>query len=217
MAQQVVQTDRCYAALRIGGLTLALGLPGEYVTKKLDPEMPCKPCWELKYCPYGYLVEYSPFPTEDYAVSGRRALYEEAMAALRSGELESEDDVWGEMERVLHLNPAIWEEIEGFAAEDVGCRVFGHVCPVFIHASGATETKGSRSQGRHIPREVMLKVVRRDAHVCQKCHKYVPDDEIEFDHVIPYSKGGPSTVENLRLLCRSCNRKKSNSLEEVLR
>ena len=62
----------------------------------------------------------------------------------------------------------------------------------------------------------MLKVVRRDNHVCQVCFKYVPDNEVEFDHIIPYSKGGPTTVDNIRLLCRSCNREKSDSFDEKL-
>lgn len=42
------------------------------------------------------------------------------------------------------------------------------------------------------------------------------DDEVEFDHIIPHSKGGPLSVENIRLLCRACNRKKSDSLAELL-
>jgi 5-methylcytosine-specific restriction endonuclease McrA len=44
----------------------------------------------------------------------------------------------------------------------------------------------------------------------------VPDDEIEFDHVIPHSRGGPTTPENLRILCRPCNRKKRDSLKGLL-
>jgi 5-methylcytosine-specific restriction endonuclease McrA len=36
----------------------------------------------------------------------------------------------------------------------------------------------------------MLKVVRRDDYICQECHEHVKDDEIEFDHIIPFSKGG---------------------------
>jgi 5-methylcytosine-specific restriction endonuclease McrA len=48
--------------------------------------------------------------------------------------------------------------------------------------------------------------------VCQ----YVPDNEGEFDHIISYSKGGPTTVDNIRLLCSACNWKKANSLAEIL-
>ena len=42
------------------------------------------------------------------------------------------------------------------------------------------------------------------------------DDEVEFDHLIPYSKGGESTEKNLRLVHRDCNKRKSNSLNEIL-
>jgi 5-methylcytosine-specific restriction endonuclease McrA len=62
----------------------------------------------------------------------------------------------------------------------------------------------------------MLQVVRRDNHVCQACYQYVSDTELEFDHIIPYLKGGPTTVANIRLLCQACNRKKSDSLREFL-
>jgi hypothetical protein len=37
------------------------------------------------------------------------------------------------------------------------------------------------------------------------CNK---DENIEYDHIVPVSKGGESTESNLQLLCRSCNRKK---------
>jgi 5-methylcytosine-specific restriction endonuclease McrA len=62
----------------------------------------------------------------------------------------------------------------------------------------------------------MLKVVRRDGQICRACHKNVPDNEIEFDHVIPNARGGPTTPENLRILCRGCNRQKSEALKEIL-
>jgi hypothetical protein len=32
----------------------------------------------------------------------------------------------------------------------------------------------------------MLKVVRRDGQICQKCNQPVADDEVEFDHLIPF-------------------------------
>jgi hypothetical protein len=117
----------------------------------------------------------------------------------------------------LHfLLPWRFEQIRDYSPDDVACKIFGHTCPVFFTQSGATETKEGRREGRAIPREIMLKVVRRDNHVCQRCHQYVIDTEVEFDHVIPFSKGGPTTVENIRLLCRACNRKKSDTLAELL-
>jgi 5-methylcytosine-specific restriction endonuclease McrA len=79
-----------------------------------------------------------------------------------------------------------------------------------------TETKEPRRISRHIPRDIMFKVARRDDYRCQKCQQPVPDDQIEFDHIIPHAKVGPTTVANIRLLCRTCNRKKGASTDELL-
>jgi 5-methylcytosine-specific restriction endonuclease McrA len=62
----------------------------------------------------------------------------------------------------------------------------------------------------------MLKVIRRDGQICQACFQSVPDTEVEFDHIIPFSKGGTFTTDNLRLLCADCNRQKRVSLKEIL-
>jgi HNH endonuclease len=50
---------------------------------------------------------------------------------------------------------------------------------------------------------VMAEVWIRDGGRCVQCGS---QEDLEFDHVIPFSKGGSSTPENLRILCRSCNR-----------
>jgi hypothetical protein len=176
----------------------------------------CKPCWELKYCPYGELVELFPGPGTGRTPAEVKVDYENALSRLTSGTPQTEEEVWEALERIHALQPWMAELIRDYPKEEVGCKIFGHTCPVFFVQSGATETKDGRRDGRTIPRDVMLKVVRRDNHVCQACHQYVPDNEVEFDHVIPYSRGGPMTVENIRLLCRACNRRKSDSLAELL-
>nr|WP_315124993.1 HNH endonuclease signature motif containing protein [uncultured Porphyromonas sp.] len=33
---------------------------------------------------------------------------------------------------------------------------------------------------------------------------------MEGDHIKPWSKGGKTEIENLQMLCRDCNRRKSN-------
>ena len=37
--------------------------------------------------------------------------------------------------------------------------------------------------------------------------------DITVDHIIPISRGGPTTAENIRVLCMGCNRKRSNRPE----
>ena len=61
----------------------------------------------------------------------------------------------------------------------------------------------------HIPREVVDAVWRRDKGRCVYCNS---DQELQLDHIIPFSKGGATTFENLQLLCRTCNNKKSNNI-----
>lgn len=176
----------------------------------------CKPCWELKYCPYGPLVEFFPLPSENLPLKDVKRSYKSWLAAVKNGSLKTLNDIYTAIEKILCLEPRRWEWISQFQTEELRCSVFGHICPVFFSAEPFTETKEDRRITRRIPRDVMLKVVRRDGQVCRVCHNNVPDDEIEFDHVIPHSRGGPTTSENLRVLCRSCNRQKQDGLSEIL-
>lgn len=55
----------------------------------------------------------------------------------------------------------------------------------------------------------------RDHHTCQSCSISVaaePHLLLEVDHILPVSRGGISTPENLQTLCWRCNRAKSNKL-----
>jgi 5-methylcytosine-specific restriction endonuclease McrA len=76
------------------------------------------------------------------------------------------------------------------------------------HAALRQETNGERRR-EPIPREVRLAVWERDGGRCADCGS---DFELQFDHVIPWSRGGATSVENLQLLCAACNREKSDGL-----
>jgi hypothetical protein len=168
----------------------------------------------LKYCPYGQLVEFFPAHGGTSTAAERNALHRRALKEL--GTVKTREDAFDAIQFFLYSDPDNWKIIENLDPEEVGCRIWGHMCPVFFTQSGATETKAGRLEGRHIPRTVMLQVVRRDNHVCQECFTYVPDDQLEFDHIIPLSRGGPTSVENLRLLCRKCNNAKSDRIDSLL-
>jgi hypothetical protein len=46
--------------------------------------------------------------------------------------------------------------------------------------------------------------------ICVKCGNHFEYDEMEGDHIKPWSKGGKTELSNLQLLCRDCNRRKSD-------
>jgi len=179
----------------------------------------CKPCWELKYCPYGPLVEDSPLlPPTLEAVEHHNAYLRECLASGRLGDGANLDAARRKdfESQVQEFDPKEYPRSVPRVLTDASCLVFGHVCPVFFVSEATTETKDARTHTRTVPRDVMLKVVRRDGQICQRCFQPVPDNQIELDHVIPFAKGGATTVDNLRLVCRDCNRKKRDTLSDLL-
>lgn len=59
-------------------------------------------------------------------------------------------------------------------------------------------------------------IKQRDNYTCQKCGVSIYDEPtllLEIDHIIPLSKGGETTKENLQTLCWKCNRHKGSKIE----
>lgn len=85
-----------------------------------------------------------------------------------------------------------------------------------------------------IPMNLRREIIRRDNYACQYCglmatrsvqrgtldpHQIYAASprwwehgriSFEIDHVVPESKGGEATLDNLRLSCRACNRSKGS-------
>ena len=66
----------------------------------------------------------------------------------------------------------------------------------------------SFSQSRYISQSTKKIVFTRDGGKCNCCGSSL---NLEYDHIIPFSCGGNSSVSNIQLLCQKCNRSKSNS------
>ena len=60
-----------------------------------------------------------------------------------------------------------------------------------------------------IPDEVKMFVWNRDNGKCVKCGSR---ESLEYDHIIPVSKGGSNTERNIQLLCEKCNRSKRDNI-----
>lgn len=55
-------------------------------------------------------------------------------------------------------------------------------------------------------------VLARDEHRCQYCGKRLPASQLSIDHVMPKSRGGPSTWMNVVAACTPCNTRKGGRL-----
>lgn len=71
---------------------------------------------------------------------------------------------------------------------------------------------------RRIPRQAhslsRKNILARDTHTCQYCNRRCSIAELTLDHVLPRSRGGASSWENLVAACRRCNNFKGNRLPE---
>ena len=68
---------------------------------------------------------------------------------------------------------------------------------------------------RQFPDDIKLAVYEKQKHRCNnpKCPRNGVEllyEEMEGDHIIPWSKGGRTVMENCQMLCRECNRRKGS-------
>jgi 5-methylcytosine-specific restriction endonuclease McrA len=70
---------------------------------------------------------------------------------------------------------------------------------------------------RKITDSIQQQVRQRALELCEYCHASEKWQYVLFtvDHVIPLSKDGKNTIDNLALACFHCNRRKSNNLTAI--
>jgi 5-methylcytosine-specific restriction endonuclease McrA len=71
---------------------------------------------------------------------------------------------------------------------------------------------------RHIPQQSRAlsrkNILLRDRNTCQFCGDALPASELTLDHVVPRSRGGRSSWENLVACCYGCNNRKGDRTPE---
>jgi hypothetical protein len=107
----------------------------------------------------------------------------------------------------------------------VYCRRFGgwfKACEAFIKSKhGDPEfskllKEKSAFRSRTISEKLRLQVYKRDRYgcmICGRCPKSHPGVILHIDHVIPFSRGGDNSLENLRTLCDKCNLGRGNNAD----
>ena len=97
-----------------------------------------------------------------------------------------------------------------------GCDVWQRKCPKCGVSKGKKMQNANVSpkRSRKISDKLRYAVLKRDNFKCRACGASPAKDsniELHVDHIIPWSKGGETTLENLQTLCSRCNIGKSDS------
>ncbi len=139
--------------------------------------------------------------------------------------------------RVLVLNK-VYLPVHVISAKRAFCMVFRGVAKFvdkeyrtfdfqsWAALSVATDDESVGMVGRviRVPRVILLQtydrlpkkqvrfsrfnIYARDKNTCQYCARRLPKGDLNLDHVIPRSRGGLTTWENVVCCCIACNRKK---------
>ena len=127
---------------------------------------------------------------------------------------------------VLVLN-ASYEPINICAARRALVLVLKGVAHAEEHAHGHFHSQRTQMpmpsvirllEYRRIPHQTRAlsrkNILMRDRYTCQYCAKVFNASELTLDHVIPRSRGGDTSWENLVACCHACNNKKGNRTPE---
>lgn len=84
---------------------------------------------------------------------------------------------------------------------------------------GVKNSLPSRSRKHNVVCKITLDELRQLVYdtygtKCRYCHKIITVQTMVVDHIIPMSKSGPSTIENLQVICRTSNSMKGSLSEE---
>lgn len=81
--------------------------------------------------------------------------------------------------------------------------------PIAVDTARMPPTKEQPKRREAIPRLVQREVWQRDSGRCVECGT---KENLCFDHIVPFSRGGSNTIRNLQLLCEPCNLSKGNRI-----
>lgn len=116
------------------------------------------------------------------------------------------------------IRPGIWvfngnfELVDAWLEEWNGRKVFKFKLTTATNGPDEVlEHKLEYNSGRLIPTDIKLEVWRRDKGQCTICGSR---ENLHFDHIIPYSRGGSSSVaKNIQILCAKHNLEKHDRIE----
>lgn len=137
----------------------------------------------------------------------------EAAAQFRSGSRNPERvRVYGKLRKGVWTYNGVFHLVDAWSEESDGRRVFKFKLVAVEGEEDMSRPVPAHSKPRRvIPTWVKVEVWKRDKGRCAICGA---EDDLHFDHIIPWSKGGSSTTpENVQLLCARHNLEKRDKIE----
>ncbi len=86
---------------------------------------------------------------------------------------------------------------------------------VYEDVANGRRRKASQRITRAIGPGLRFQVLQRDGFQCIYCGRKASAVELHVDHVVPWSRGGRTTMENLRTACSDCNLGKGASTASI--
>ncbi|MFC1949022.1 YDG/SRA domain-containing protein [Chloroflexota bacterium] len=148
-------------------------------------------------------------PTGTLTQNGR--FYETALR-YKSGQAQAERvKVYEKIHSGIWVYNGLFELVDAWQEDDNDRKVFKFRFVMTDEVEEVTTREDVIENSRLIPASVKLEVWKRDKGRCVLCESV---DNLHFDHIIPYSRGGSSLVaENIQLLCARHNLAKRDKIE----
>lgn len=156
----------------------------------------------------GYMAKHQNEPTAQALWSYFRSVIEWVEAIFPKKRKEMKGLAWGlfynEHGKRTDLDPkALEAEIQRLMGDEDVTKKSG------IYEYLLTGSERALSI-RAFDRRDALAAYEKQHHKCAICGEEFEFEEMQADHIKPWSKGGHTTPENCQMLCRDCNLKKSN-------
>ncbi len=137
--------------------------------------------------------------------------YNAAMQFKKGERAAAKVKVYRKIRAGIWVDMGFYDLIDSYTQNDGKRNVFKFILKPINDAFDPNTSENTEiDHNRLIPGWVMQEVYIRDKGQCQQCGE---KDNIHFDHIIPYEKGGSSKdPKNIQILCARHNLKKSNKL-----
>ena len=121
---------------------------------------------------------------------------------------------WGEFYNKYHNNAYDPEELESKVKALMENEEVTEKKGIYEYVlSGEDESLARKLSKRTFSTSDKRIVYERQNGICPKCGGHYEFEEMEGDHIVPWWRGGKTTLDNLQMLCKKCNTGKSGKME----